>query len=265
MTMLDPHIYSVHANIKELAGIRAFVNHRLLSVGVESTIAQTLCLAVDEACSNIILHGHHHPGSCLKISVDYANGIWVTQNGVLYKFNGTDFNFVAQGTDKLLKTYGDLIYVAGFDSFMIYTIDGTFFNNFFTNNSCLAGIQLNALDIDSSNKTWIAFQGNGIQNFTDCVTYNTTNSGLPDNFFSTLRTQSNGVIWAGTLQLGLVKMTPSSTTCNPPTNFSSTNITSSTATINWTAATPAPTNYVYLYNTTPTVGGTNGSTVSTSD
>lgn len=75
MTMLDPHIYSVHANIEELAGIRAFVNQRLLSVGVESTIAQTLCLAVDEACSNIILHGHHHPGSCLKISVEYANGI----------------------------------------------------------------------------------------------------------------------------------------------------------------------------------------------
>ena len=199
-----------------------------------------------------------------SIEIDIANGIWVTNNGVLYKFNGTDFNFIAQGTDKLLKEYGDLIYVAGFDSFMTYTIDGTFFSNYYTNNSCLAGYQLNALDVDSNNKTWIAFNGNGIQNFTNCVTYNTSNSGLPDNYFSALRTQANGVIWAGTLQLGLVKMTPSTTTCNPPTNFSSTNITSSTATLNWTAATPAPTTYLYLYNTSQTVGGIDGNTGSTS-
>ncbi|MFY8008881.1 MAG: ligand-binding sensor domain-containing protein, partial [Flavobacterium sp.] len=199
-----------------------------------------------------------------SIEIDYANGIWVTNNGNLYKFNGTDYNFIAQGTDKLLKAYGDLIYVAGFDSFLTYTIEGTFFSNYYQSNSCLAGYQLNALDVDSNNKVWIAFNGEGIQNFTNCVTYNTSNSGLPDNYFSAVRTQTSGIIWAGTLQLGLVKMTPSTSTCNPPTNFSTTNITSTTATLNWTAATPTPTTYLYLYNTSPTVGGTDGSTTSTS-
>jgi alpha-tubulin suppressor-like RCC1 family protein len=199
-----------------------------------------------------------------SIEIDYANGIWVTNNGNLYKFNGADFNFIAQGTDKLLKAYGDLIYVAGFDSFLIYAISGTFFDNYYQSNSCLAGYQLNALDLDSNNKVWIAFNGDGIQNFTNCVTYNTSNSGLPDNYFSAVRTQTSGIIWAGTLQLGLVKMTPSAANCNPPTNFSITNITSTTATLNWTAATPAPTTYLYLYNTSPTIGGIDGSTVSTS-
>lgn len=53
--------------------------------------------------------------------------------------------------------------------------------------------------------------------------------------------------------------------CIPPTPFSSTNITSSTATINWTAATVTPgQGYVYLYSTSPTVGGIQGNTPSAS-
>jgi len=195
-----------------------------------------------------------------SIEIDYANGIWVTNNGNLYKFNGTDYNFIAQGTDKLLKAYGDLIYVAGFDSFLTYTIDGTFFSNYYQSNSCLAGYQLNALDVDSNNKVWIAFNGEGIQNFTNCVTYNTSNSGLPDNYFSALKTQSSGVIWAGTLQLGLVKMTPSATTCNPPTNLAVSNITSTTCQLTWTAPASVPGSGYEIYIATTTVAPTTNTT-----
>lgn len=74
MTMLDPAIYSAYASIEELAGIRAFVYERLTSQGVDESNAQALCLAVDEACSNIILHGQKHQGSCLIISAEYARG-----------------------------------------------------------------------------------------------------------------------------------------------------------------------------------------------
>lgn len=74
MTMLEPDIYTAHASVDELAGIRAFVHERLTANGVEQGIAQTLCLAVDEACSNIILHGKPH-ASYLKISVDCTNGL----------------------------------------------------------------------------------------------------------------------------------------------------------------------------------------------
>lgn len=53
--------------------------------------------------------------------------------------------------------------------------------------------------------------------------------------------------------------------CIPPTPLSSANITSGTATLNWTAATVTPgQGYVYLYNTSPTVGGIQGATTSTS-
>lgn len=53
--------------------------------------------------------------------------------------------------------------------------------------------------------------------------------------------------------------------CIPPTPASSTSITSTTATLNWTAATVTPgQGYVYLYSTSPTVGGVQGSAPSTS-
>ncbi|MCD0478765.1 T9SS type A sorting domain-containing protein [Chryseobacterium sp. LC2016-29] len=50
--------------------------------------------------------------------------------------------------------------------------------------------------------------------------------------------------------------------CTPPTQFSTTNITSSTATLNWTASAPNG-SYLYLYSTNPIVGGIDGNTPST--
>ncbi|WP_250255376.1 T9SS type A sorting domain-containing protein [Chryseobacterium sp. Marseille-Q3244] len=52
--------------------------------------------------------------------------------------------------------------------------------------------------------------------------------------------------------------------CLPPTQFSATNITSSTATISWTGSTPAPTGgYSYLYSTNSVLGGIEGNTSTT--
>ena len=75
MTMLEPGIYSASASVEELAGIRAFVFERLTSQGLDSNTAQSLCLAVDEACSNIILHGKDLNASRLIIDVEYSNGV----------------------------------------------------------------------------------------------------------------------------------------------------------------------------------------------
>ncbi len=75
MTMLEPGIYSASASVHELAGIRAFVFERLTSQGLDSNTAQSLCLAVDEACSNIILHGKDLNASRLIIDVEYSNGV----------------------------------------------------------------------------------------------------------------------------------------------------------------------------------------------
>lgn len=53
-------------------------------------------------------------------------------------------------------------------------------------------------------------------------------------------------------------------TCLPPTQFSSTNVTSTTATITWGGSTSAPNGgYLYLYSTHTVVGGIQGATLST--
>lgn len=52
--------------------------------------------------------------------------------------------------------------------------------------------------------------------------------------------------------------------CLPPTQFYSENITTTSATLNWIPSTSAPNGgYLFVYDTTPTVGGTDGSTPST--
>ncbi len=51
--------------------------------------------------------------------------------------------------------------------------------------------------------------------------------------------------------------------CLPPTQFSTTNVTSTAATINWNGSTSAPNGgYLYLYSTSPIIGGIDGSTSS---
>ncbi|VXB27790.1 conserved hypothetical protein [Flavobacterium sp. 9AF] len=198
-----------------------------------------------------------------SIEIDEIDGIWVTNNGIMYKFNGNDYNFIYQGTNKILKISEDKIYVAGFDSLFTFTIAGDFLTSYYQSTSCLAGYQLNALDINN-NKVWIAFNGDGLQNFSDCVTYTNNNSGLPDNYFNTIKAENSGTIWAGTLQLGLVKMSPNNPTCNPPSQFWADSITTTTATLNWISANPTPDAYLYLYNTEPVIGGIDGNTTSTS-
>lgn len=198
-----------------------------------------------------------------SVATDSSNGVWVSTGNFLYKFNGTDFNIITDGVQKILRIANNTIYIDAFDALMTYSTAGTFLNLYFQNTSCLGGYQLNALDVDSNNKAWIAFQGEGLQNFTDCISY-TSNSGLPDNYISTVRTQSNGTIWAGTLQLGLTKMTPSASTCNAPTQTWFDNNTSTTATLNWIPAVPTPDSYVIRYNTTNVIGGIQDATASTS-
>ncbi|PZO27909.1 MAG: hypothetical protein DCF13_10355 [Flavobacteriaceae bacterium] len=199
-----------------------------------------------------------------SLEIDAANGVWVTNNGILYKFNGTDYNLIDQGTQEILDIANNILYCSTGDGLLTYSTAGTFLNVQYQSNSCLSGYQYDALDVSSTNKVWIAFGGDGLQNFTDCYSYNTSNSGLPDNYFSALRTQANGTIWVGHLQLGLIKMTPTTSNCNAPTQTWSENITSTSASLNWIPGVPTPNSYVIRYNTTNVIGGIQDATVSTS-
>lgn len=199
-----------------------------------------------------------------SLATDSNNGVWVTNDNMLYKFNGTDFNLIDQGTSKIFHIENNTIYATTGDGFLTFSTAGTFLNVHYPTNSCLSGYQYNAVDVDSANKVWVAFQGDGLQNFTNCNSYTTGNSGLPDNYISTVRTGTSGIVWAGTLQLGLVKMTPIASTCTSPSQFWSQNVTSTTASLNWAAAVPAPSSYVIRYNTTNVIGGIQDATTSTS-
>lgn len=193
-----------------------------------------------------------------SVATDSNNGVWVANGGVLYKFDGNNFNFAAQGTLKILRIANNMIYVRGSDSLVTLTTNGTNITFNDQNNSCLAGYNPNALDVDSNNKVWIGFNGAGLQNFTNCTAYTqtNTNSGLPDDYFSAVRTQSSGTIWLGTLQLGLVKMSPAASQCNAPTQMYTSNIDSTSATLNWLPSTSAPNGgYYYVYSTSPTMTG----------
>ncbi|WP_106915321.1 RCC1 domain-containing protein [Chryseobacterium aurantiacum] len=54
------------------------------------------------------------------------------------------------------------------------------------------------------------------------------------------------------------------TNCNPPSQLYTSNVTSTTATLNWLPSSTAPNGgYVYSYGTSPTIGSANGNTVST--
>ena len=54
-------------DLQQLARIREFVAERAASLGVNSGIVDSLCLAVDEVVTNIILHGYRGEGD---VSID---------------------------------------------------------------------------------------------------------------------------------------------------------------------------------------------------
>jgi alpha-tubulin suppressor-like RCC1 family protein len=64
---------------------------------------------------------------------------------------------------------------------------------------------------------------------------------------------------------GALACPASSSTCNPPTNLSvnTGELTATSVNIQWTAPTPAPTGYNYVYNTVNTIGGNDGYTTGT--
>ena len=55
--------FAVGAELDELGGVRSFVRRAGESLGASETVIGDLCLVVDEAVTNVILHGYAgHPG-----------------------------------------------------------------------------------------------------------------------------------------------------------------------------------------------------------
>lgn len=63
--------HTIRCSLKSLQGIREFVRDALASCRADSRVAGELVLALDEMCSNLIIHGHRcNPDHVIEISVD---------------------------------------------------------------------------------------------------------------------------------------------------------------------------------------------------
>lgn len=202
-----------------------------------------------------------------SVFTDSSNNVWISASGALMKFNGTTFTIINDQVEKILKVVGNTIYVDTFDGFG--KIVGTDYTGFYLvdNSSCLASCAVEALGVDETNKVWLGLDNcdnyaGGIQRFTDCTTYRTSNSILPDNSITSIHVVDSNVIWAGTLEGGLVKMNKTDGGCGSPTNLGvyQESISTYAAQLYWTPANPTTSGYTYYYNTVNQVGGQSGQT-----
>jgi alpha-tubulin suppressor-like RCC1 family protein/phosphoribosyl-AMP cyclohydrolase len=190
-----------------------------------------------------------------SVAVDAGNNVLVSAGGMLQKFNGTTFTTVTDGVMSILKVTASAIYVNTGDG-LGKIVNNQFSDLYWPNSSCLASCSINAVGLDEANKLWLGLDscGNyagGVQNFTNCITYTTSNSGLPHNSITSLHVVDSNVIWAGTLEGGLVRMNKTdSPPCNAPTGLNVAQFGQNSAYLAWTAANPAPANgYIYRYST----------------
>ncbi len=204
-----------------------------------------------------------------SVAVSSSNTVYLTGNSILMKFNGTTFSILGDQANKIRKAVNNDLYVDFISGYLKYTNE--IVSDFQSHgNSCMLDCQIEGIDVDQNNKVWMGFNqecnNGGVQNYTDCKNYFPTIAGASFRDVSCLRLQSSNTIWVGTYEFGLVKMSLNTTgTCLAPTNLSATNITSSTATVSWSAPSPAPVGYTIIYNNNSSVlGGISIYTTSTS-
>ena len=62
------------------------------------------------------------------------------------------------------------------------------------------------IDFDNQNNLWVGYfqecSNAGLQNFTNCTSYFSTNSGLPENNIFSLKIDNSNNIWIGTVSVG---------------------------------------------------------------
>ncbi|MBU0488508.1 MAG: hypothetical protein KKD31_11230, partial [Bacteroidetes bacterium] len=72
--------------------------------------------------------------------------------------------------------------------------------HFFSCNCGITAIDINAIAIDAQGNKWIGTYGDGLAKFDGSIwtTYNTSNSGLPQNWVSSITIDAQGNMWIGT-------------------------------------------------------------------
>ena len=66
--------YKVGCSIENLKGVRDFIRHSLKNHGVSDIEISEMVLAIDEMCSNLMIHAHHcNPDDLFEINILVAN------------------------------------------------------------------------------------------------------------------------------------------------------------------------------------------------
>lgn len=66
----DGHGFSTDASLENLHEARAFINRTGEELGVDQAALADLCLAVDEAVTNVVLHGYAGKGGPVEIEME---------------------------------------------------------------------------------------------------------------------------------------------------------------------------------------------------
>lgn len=66
--------YKVGCSIDNLKGIRQFVRESLKGYPIDEIVLGEIILALDEMCSNLMIHAHHcNPDDLFELSIDTTN------------------------------------------------------------------------------------------------------------------------------------------------------------------------------------------------
>jgi serine/threonine-protein kinase RsbW len=88
MTMLLHDTICTKPLVHELSHIRQHVSRFLHKAGIDDAFNHELCLAIDEACANIMLHGNIDANTLINISLEYHDDYC----RVIIEDNGASFN-----------------------------------------------------------------------------------------------------------------------------------------------------------------------------
>jgi alpha-tubulin suppressor-like RCC1 family protein len=197
-----------------------------------------------------------------------GNTVYFTNEGILGKWNGGTFSIVGDQANSIRRIVGNDMYVETFGAgYLKYTNEDVSGSGMYQN-SCMLDCQFGGMDVDQNGKLWIAYwhecASGGLQNFTDCLSYFPATAGASFEYTSCMEVVGSDLIWVGTIESGLVKMSLAAGTCNAPSGLQVGTLASTSATFSWMAASPAPAGYTVMISNSPDLGGTAFYTTGTS-
>jgi serine/threonine-protein kinase RsbW len=100
--------YNIGCSLSNLKGIREFVRNVLNENHVPELQVSAIVLALDEMCSNLMIHGHHcNPEHIIELHIDHPGGsafiFEIIDNGSMFditKFSEPDMESLVQDKRK---------------------------------------------------------------------------------------------------------------------------------------------------------------------